>query len=158
MAVGDAHVFPGFLTPVLTQLFFPKPLTTFLTCFCRGARRKYARKKVRVNERSNSQPPGRESDTLTTEAPRRGKIQMQVLKGISNLNLTINSIQNDKMLAKSKFKAFVDDNLIMDQASATGYQHFLLFPHCIPKLSFSGSFKKNIGWYIVSGGWKLLQQ
>ena len=22
-AVGDAHVFPGFLTPVLTQLFFP---------------------------------------------------------------------------------------------------------------------------------------
>ena len=27
MAVGDAHVFPGFLTPVLTQLFFPKPQT-----------------------------------------------------------------------------------------------------------------------------------
>ena len=25
MAVGDAYVFPGFLTPVLTQLFFPKP-------------------------------------------------------------------------------------------------------------------------------------
>ena len=23
MAVGDAHVFPGFLTPVLRQLFFP---------------------------------------------------------------------------------------------------------------------------------------
>ena len=33
MAVDDAHVFPGFLTPVLTQLFFPKPLTTLLTCF-----------------------------------------------------------------------------------------------------------------------------
>ena len=27
------HVFPGFLTPVLTRLFFPKPPTTFLTCF-----------------------------------------------------------------------------------------------------------------------------
>ena len=27
------HVFPDFLTPVLTQLFFPKPPTTFLTCF-----------------------------------------------------------------------------------------------------------------------------
>ena len=26
MAVCDAYVFPGFLTPVLTQLFFPKPL------------------------------------------------------------------------------------------------------------------------------------
>ena len=36
MAVGDAYVFPGFLTPVITQLFFPKPATTFLTCYCRG--------------------------------------------------------------------------------------------------------------------------
>ena len=36
MAVGDAYVFPGFLTPVLTHLFFPKPPTTFLTCYCRG--------------------------------------------------------------------------------------------------------------------------
>ena len=44
MAVGDAYVFPGFLAPVLTQLFFPKPPTTFLTCFCRGERRKYALK------------------------------------------------------------------------------------------------------------------
>ena len=33
MAVGDAYVFPGFLTPVLAQRFFPKPLTPFLTCF-----------------------------------------------------------------------------------------------------------------------------
>ena len=24
MAIGDAYVFPGFLTPVLTQLYFPK--------------------------------------------------------------------------------------------------------------------------------------
>ena len=40
------YVFPGFLTPVLTQLFFPKPPTTFLTCFCRGERRKYAGRKV----------------------------------------------------------------------------------------------------------------
>ena len=31
MAVGDAYVFHGFLTPVLTQLFFRKPPTTFLT-------------------------------------------------------------------------------------------------------------------------------
>ena len=46
MAVGDAYVFPCFLTPVLTQLFFPKPPTTFLTCFCRGERLKYAGKKV----------------------------------------------------------------------------------------------------------------
>ena len=29
MAVGDAHVFPSFLTTVLTQLFFLKPATFF---------------------------------------------------------------------------------------------------------------------------------
>ena len=33
MAVDDAYVFPGFLTPVLTQLFFPKSPTTFLNAF-----------------------------------------------------------------------------------------------------------------------------
>ena len=80
MAVGDAHVFPGFLTPVLTQLFFPKPPTTFPTCFCRGERRKYAGKKVRLNRGSNSQPPDHESDTLTTEPPRRDKKMKAMLK------------------------------------------------------------------------------
>ena len=69
MAVGDAQVFPGFFTPVLTQLFFPKPLTTFLTCFCSGDKQKYAGKKDRLNWGSNSLPPGHESDTLTTEPP-----------------------------------------------------------------------------------------
>ena len=71
MAVGDAHVFPGFLTPVLTQLFFPKPQTTFLTCFCRGERGKYAGKKSRLKRGLHSQPPGHESDTLTTQPPGR---------------------------------------------------------------------------------------
>ena len=66
------HTFPGFLTPVLTLLFFPKPSTTFLTCFCRGERRKYAGKKSRLNWGSSPQPPGHESDMLTTEPPRRG--------------------------------------------------------------------------------------
>ena len=72
MAVGDAYVFPGFLIPLLTQLFFPKPSTTFVTCFCRGERRKYAGKKSRLNRGSNSQRQGHESDTLTTELPGRG--------------------------------------------------------------------------------------
>ena len=73
MAVGDTYVFPGFLTPVLTQHFFPKPpLTTFLTHFCRGERGKYAGKKVRLNRGSNLHPPGHESHMLTTEPPRWG--------------------------------------------------------------------------------------
>ena len=66
------HMFPGFLTPVLTQLFFPKPPTSFLTCFCRGERRNYAGKKSHLNQGTNSQPPGHESNTLTTELPGRG--------------------------------------------------------------------------------------
>ena len=68
MVVGDAYVFPGFLTPVLTLLFFPKPPTTSLTCFCRGERLKYAGKESRLNMGSNSQPPGHESDTLILRA------------------------------------------------------------------------------------------
>ena len=67
MAVGDTYVFPGFLTPVLTQLFFPKPLTSFFTCFCRGQMQKYAGKKSHLNQESNSKPPGHESNTLTAE-------------------------------------------------------------------------------------------
>ena len=69
MAVGDAHVFPGFLTLVLTKPFFLKPTTTFLTCFCRGEGLKYARKKVRLNRGSNVQQPGHESDTSPLSHP-----------------------------------------------------------------------------------------
>ena len=72
MAVGDAYVFSGFLTPVPTQLFFPKPLTIFLTCFCRGEKRKYTEKKSLLNRGFNSQPSGHESNKLTTEPPGRG--------------------------------------------------------------------------------------
>ena len=89
MVVGDAHVFPGFLTPVLTQLFFPKPPTTFLTCFCRGERRKYAGKKSRLKWGSNSQPPGHESDMLITEPPGRGpSVRGAYNEPVSNLSLT----------------------------------------------------------------------
>ena len=65
------YVFPGFLTPALTQLsLIPKPPTTFLTFF-RGERRNFAGKTVLLNWVSNSQPPGYESETLTTEPPGR---------------------------------------------------------------------------------------
>ena len=79
MAVDDAYVFPGFLTQVLTQLFFPKPPTTFLTYFCRGERQKYAGKKIHLNRGSNSQPPGHKSDTLITEPPGRGLGSLKVV-------------------------------------------------------------------------------
>ena len=68
----NKHVFPGFLTPVLTQLSFQSHRLFFFTCFSRGERRKYTGKKVCLNRLLNSQPPGHESDTLTTEPPGRG--------------------------------------------------------------------------------------
>ena len=73
MGVGDAHAFPGFLTPEAKTNFFPKPLTTctFLTCFSRGKRLKYAGKFL-LNQVSNSQPPCQESEMLTTEPSGRG--------------------------------------------------------------------------------------
>ena len=72
MAVGEAYVFPGFLTPVLTQLFFPKPPTTFSHASVEVRGEKFTGKKIRLNRGSNSKPPGHESDTLTTEQPGQG--------------------------------------------------------------------------------------
>ena len=85
MAVGDTYVFPGCLTPVLTQLFFSKPPTAFLTCFCRGERRKYAGKKSCLNRGSNSQPPGHQSDMLTTELPGRCSEKCEISKAIDGI-------------------------------------------------------------------------
>ena len=70
-------VMKSYLTPVWlfhtgnNTTFFPKPPTTFLICF-RGERRKYAGKKVRLDQISDSQPLGHELDTLTTEPPGLG--------------------------------------------------------------------------------------
>ena len=71
MAVGDAYVFPGFLTPVLTQLFFPKPPTTFLICFYRWEA------KIRLKEKSPQ--PGIE---LTTT----GSWVLPSLQGVRQLS------------------------------------------------------------------------
>ena len=67
MAVGDAHVFPGFLTPVLTKLFFQIHQLLFSHASAEVRGKKYAGKKVRLNQGLNSQPPDHEFDTLTTE-------------------------------------------------------------------------------------------
>ena len=92
MAVGDAHVFSGFLTPVLTQLFFPKPQAIFLICFCRGERRKQAVKKVRLNQGLNSQPSDHESDMLTTEPPGRDDKVVKTCKCVvKSLTVSVNA-------------------------------------------------------------------
>ena len=59
MVVGDAHVFPGFLIPVLTQLSFQSHRLLFSHASAEVS------KNSRLNRGSNSQPPGHETDTLT---------------------------------------------------------------------------------------------
>ena len=135
MAVDDAYVFSGFLTPILSQLFLPEPLATFLTCFCRGERRKYAGKKSRLNRGSNSQPPGHVSNTLTTEPLGRG-----IRVWGHHYSLTYCQTTN---LDSSKLKKFADNNFKFDENGSklskqventagkgeiARYEQFLLFP------------------------------
>ena len=64
MVVGDAHVFPGFLTPVPTQFFFPHA-----SAEVRG-KNSPERKFASTRNRTHNQHT--ESHMLTTEPPGRG--------------------------------------------------------------------------------------
>ena len=120
MAVGDAHAFPGFHTPVLTQLFLPKPPTTFLTCFCGGERRKYAGKKIRLNRGSNSQPPDHESDMLTTEPLGRGTLSRIEFIILVTFNLSsANAFNLDK---SHTFKSFTRSKGTSSQMKLTFFR------------------------------------
>ena len=70
-----------------------------------------------------------------------------------------NSLPNDKSLDQFKLKAFEDDKIdvnkklksglervekIVGKGENAGYQHFLLFPQCFQKASFSMSLKVGI--------------
>ena len=72
-----------------------------------------------------------------------------------------NSFPNDKILHWSKLKAFADNKFnfakimisvfdslenIVGKGENAGYQHFLLFPQCFQKASFSGWLKVGIVW------------
>ena len=110
-------------------------------------------KKVTLNWVSNSQSPGHESYTLTTEHPRWEKSsgESQSRSDYTYVQSDHNSLPNNKILNLSKFKAFADDNIILTKklkfvlgrvenivgkGKNAGYQHFLLFPQCFQKLSF----------------------
>ena len=68
---------------------------------------------------------------------------------------------NDKITDWSKLKASADDNInvnekfqfilgkvenIVGNGENAGYQHFLLFPQCFQKATFSWSLKVGIVW------------
>ena len=72
-----------------------------------------------------------------------------------------NPVPNDKILNMTKLKAFADEKSklakmmisLFDRLENTvgkgenaGYQHFLFFPQCFPKLSSFGLLKVGIVW------------
>ena len=95
--------------------FFPKPPTGFLTCFIRGQRQKYARKEVHINRVWNSQPPGHESDTLTTEPPRRRNMCLKIRKTFCEKQKCWFSSLFPQNVISSKLKESADDNFKFDQ-------------------------------------------
>ena len=42
------------------------------------------------------------------------------------------------------------EEIIVGKRENAGYQHFLLFPQCLQKATFSGSLKVVIVWYRVN--------
>ena len=76
-------------------------------------------------------------------------------------NLSLNPLPNDNILGLPKLKAFADNKIkvtenlkfvlwrienIVGKGENAGYQHFLLFPQCLLKASFSGASKVGIVW------------
>ena len=109
------HMFTGFLTTVLTQLFFPKLSTTFLM-------RKYARKKVCLNHRSNSQPPGHVSDHL----PTRVKLHVSI-QDLPLLKACVDNISYETQMTHYK------EDKIVEKKEKMWYQNLLLFHQFFPK-------------------------
>ena len=72
MAVGDAHVFPGFPTPVLTKLSFQSHRLLFSHASAEVRGENTPERKFASTGDQTQQPPGPESDTPTTEPPGRG--------------------------------------------------------------------------------------
>ena len=78
MAVSEAHVFPGFLTPSLTQLSFQSQqlLLSHGSAEVKGENkpeRKFSTgDKAKKSQLSNSQQPGHKYDTLTNEPTWQG--------------------------------------------------------------------------------------
>ena len=71
MEVGDARVFPGFLTPVLSQLTFQSHRLLFSHASAE-VRGENTQERKFVSTGYRTQPPGHESDTFTTGPPGRG--------------------------------------------------------------------------------------
>ena len=117
-----------------------KPLLPVLkTMVCRG-------------QGLNPRAPAHEADSLTTRRPRRSDICLQEMPKIGTKKKKkkhINSLPNNKVwvltnkfdVAKMMISLFDRAKNIEGKGENASYQHFLLFPQCFPKASYSGSLK-----------------
>ena len=69
MAIGDAHVFPGFLTTVVIQLLFKSHQLLYSCASAEVTGIDMPERSACLKRVSNSQPQGHDSDELTTEPP-----------------------------------------------------------------------------------------
>ena len=89
------------------------------------------------------------------------QIIMQNTSLVQEIRETINPLPNDKILDRSKLKAFPDDKInvtkhlkfgmgrvenIVGNGENAGYQHFLLLSQCFQKAIFLGLLKVGIVW------------
>ena len=125
MAVGDACV--SWLSHTSTNTTFLSKATDY---FSHASAEVRGKKKSRLNRGSNSQPPGHESDTLTTEPPGWGETRSQQISFLSTTQLGV--------FTTLRRKAF---DIIEGKEKNTCSQHFLLCSQCFllqkrQKLSF----------------------
>ena len=102
MVVGDAHLFPGFLTPVPTQFSFQ----SHRLLFSHASAKIRWKETVRLNRVSSSQPTGHGSNTLTTEPPGRGIKKRRIF--INTINKPINVLEIIKDRERSPRFTFKD--------------------------------------------------
>ena len=146
-------MFPGFLIPVLKRLFFPKPPTTFLTCFCRGEMVKYAGKKVRLNPKLNSHPPGHKSDTLTTEPTGQGEM-IDYKEKLSTISLILlkktSAVQPEKNSGvRAKFNCKMSLINVCEEDSQENCHNCEVFLRCFYHLFYPSVLDFHIYYFIA---------
>ena len=142
MAVSDAYVFPGFLTPVLTQLFFPKP-----DYFSHMLLQRW---EVKIRRKEKSPQPGIELTTTRSWvrhahhwSTRAGGLYS---KGFINITVfpksSFNPLSKDKILDWFKLKTFADDkiNVTQKQKFSLGWVESIREKEKMPVTGISSPF------------------
>ena len=158
MAVSDAYVFPGSLTPILTQLFLQshRLLFSHASAKVRGentAERKVASTWDRTHNHQVMSPTRSPLSYPCWAHFPQCFLLNQIIESplsiflTSYLYLLLNwksiTLATGKRL-KRQIQAFEQQLSGINKCLTFSYQHFLLFPQCFQKTSFSRSSKVRI--------------